>query len=68
MDEWCKPLVRGKLSQRLHTTVEEEVSVKDNFEQVLAREKRAGKERLVRRCRLPMTPMLKPPGIKRLKL
>ena len=38
--------VRGKLSRRLHTTVEEETSVKDNFEQVLAREKKAGKERL----------------------
>ena len=38
--------VRGKLSRRLHTTVEEETSVKNNFEQVLAREKKAGKERL----------------------
>lgn len=38
--------VRNKLSKRLHTTVEEETSVKKNFEQVLAREKKAGKERL----------------------
>jgi len=38
--------VRGKLSRRLHTTLEEENSVKENFEHVLAREKNAGKERL----------------------
>jgi|AntAceMinimDraft_11_1070367.scaffolds.fasta_scaffold94161_1 hypothetical protein len=38
--------VRRKLNRRLHTTVEEETSVKENFEQVLSREKKAGKERL----------------------
>lgn len=37
---------RNKLSRRLRTTVEEETSVKENFQQVLAREKKAGKERL----------------------